>query len=350
MNEPMNQPTMRALVKAKATEGLELQQIAPPTLGAEEILVRISKTSICGTDLHIWNWDDWAARTVPVPLTIGHEWAGEIIQVGGRVAHLATGQRVSGEGHITGSSSRMARAGRRHLDPETRGIGVNLDGAFADYLALPATNAVPLPESVGDEVGAILDPFGNAVHAALSFNLVGEDVLITGAGPIGIMAGMLARHIGARHVVLTDINPYRLALAGRVADIRPVNVAEESLTEVSASLGMREGFDIGLEMSGAPQAFAQMTEAMIMGGQIALVGIPSAPQEVDWSRLIFKALSFKCIYGREIFETWYKAIALIESGLPVERVITHRYPAEDYAQAFARVGAGECGKVILDWA
>ena len=346
---------MRALVKAQAAEGLELQQVAKPELGDEEILVRVGKASICGTDLHIWNWDAWAARTVPVPLTIGHEWSGEIIQVGARVSHLQSGQRVSGEGHITGSLSRgslsrMVRAGRRHLDPETRGIGVNLNGAFADYLVLPASNAVPLPAGVSDEVGAILDPFGNAVHAALSFNLVGEDVLITGAGPIGILAGMLARHIGARHVVITDVNPYRLSLAGRVADLRPVNIAEESLDEVSQSLGMREGFDIGLEMSGAPKAFEQMTEAMIMGGKIALVGIPSAPQQVDWSRLIFRALSFKCIYGREIFETWYKAIALIESGLPVERVITHRFAAEEYEQAFSQVRAGECGKVILNWA
>ena len=263
---------MRALIKDKAGPGLVLGETPRPEPGEDEILVRIRRTSICGTDLHIWNWDDWAARTVPVPLVIGHEWSGTVEAAGARASQLAPsgltlGARVSGEGHVTGVASRMSRAGRRHLDPHTRGIGVQLDGAFADWLVLPAFNAVPLPDFVSDDAGAILDPFGNAVHAALSFNLVGEDVLVTGAGPIGIMAAMVARHAGARHVAITDLNPERLALAGRLADVRPVHAGEESLAEVAESLGMREGFDVGLEMSGAPAAFGQMIEAMIMGGR-----------------------------------------------------------------------------------
>ena len=341
--------TMRALVKAEPGSGLVLRDEPCPRPGAEEILVRIRRASICGTDLHIWNWDEWAAKTVPVPLIIGHEWSGEVVARGERVQGIAEGARVSGEGHITGSASRMSRAGRRHLDPETRGIGVNLPGAFAEYLCLPAFNAVALPDMVSDEVGAILDPFGNAVHAALSFDLVGEDVLVTGAGPIGIMTAMVARHVGARHVVITDINPYRLALAGRLVDARPVHSGEESLRGVMEGLGMREGFDAGFEASGSPAAFGGMVDAMIMGGRMALVGIPAHPFSVDWTEIIFKALSIKAIYGREIFETWYKAIALIESGLDVGRIITHRFGAAEFEAAFGLVGSGDCGKVVLNW-
>lgn len=340
---------MRALVKAEAAVGLVLREEERPVPEADEVLVRVRRTSICGTDLHIWNWDDWAARTIPVPLVVGHEWAGEIVEVGSRVRDLHEGMRVSGEGHVVGGHSRMSRAGRLHLDPETRGIGVNLPGAFAEYLKLPAFNVIPLPESVDDELGSILDPLGNAVHAALSFGMAGEDVLITGAGPIGIMAAAVARKVGARHVVITDINPYRLKLASSVADVVPVDVSRETLAEVMQRLGMREGFDVGLEMSGVPQAFEQMFDSMLMGGRIALLGIPAAPFAVDWSRLIFKALQMKAIYGREIFDTWYKTIALIESGLEVRGVITHRLPAAEFEHAFALMNEGACGKVVLNW-
>ncbi|MGR4000819.1 MAG: L-threonine 3-dehydrogenase [Alphaproteobacteria bacterium] len=340
---------MRALVKDGPRPGLVMREEPQPQPGGDEILVRVRRASICGTDLHIWNWDEWAAKTIPTPLIIGHEWSGEVVACGERAGGIEIGQRVSGEGHITGRVSRMSRAGRRHLDPETRGIGVNLPGAFAEYLRLPAFNAVALSDLVSDEVGAILDPFGNAVHAALSFDLVGEDVLITGAGPIGIMAAMVARRVGARHIVITDINPYRLALAGRLVDAVAVNVVEESLAEVAQKIGMREGFDIGLEMSGAAAALPQMIEAMIMGGRIALVGIPPQPFAVDWTKIIFKALSIKAIYGREIFETWYKAIALIESGLDISAIITHHLEAEEFEAAFALVRSGECGKVVLNW-
>ena len=341
---------MRALVKAHSGPGLVLRDEPVPEIGPDDVLVRIAKTAICGTDVHIWNWDEWASRTIPVPMIVGHEWCGEIVGVGARVGQrLEIGQRVSGEGHLVGMRSRMSRAGRFHLDPETRGIGVNVPGAFAEYLRLPAFNAVALPDDIGDDLGAILDPLGNAVHTALSFDLVGEDVLITGAGPIGIMAAVIARHIGARHVVVTDVNAYRLELAGKAADVRPVDVTREDLRPVMQSLGMSEGFDVGFEMSGVPSAFEQMIEHMVMGGRIAMLGIPAGRTDVDWSRIIFKALTIKGIYGREMFETWYKMIAMLQSGLNIAPVITHRLPAERYVEGFDLMRSGRCGKVVLDW-
>ncbi|MEQ8401005.1 MAG: L-threonine 3-dehydrogenase [Roseitalea porphyridii] len=340
---------MRALVKAEAGPGLEMQRVPVPEIGPDDVLIRIRKTGICGTDIHIWNWDEWAERTVPVPLVTGHEFAGVIVDKGRNVTDLTLGQRVSGEGHLVGKQSRASRAGRFHLDPETRGIGVNEQGAFADYLRLPAFNVVPLPDGVPDEIGAILDPLGNAVHTALSFDLVGEDVLITGAGPIGIMAGAVARHIGARHVVITDINPERLALAGNVADVVPVNVATTDLKSVTERLGMKEGFDVGLEMSGSQAAFDQMVEALVMGGRIAMLGIPPGKSPVDWSRIVFKAITIKGVYGREIFETWYKMIAMLENGLDVAPVITHRFSADAFEEGFAVMRSGDSGKVVLDW-
>jgi threonine 3-dehydrogenase len=341
---------MRALVKAEDGPGLRMEERPIPEIGPEDVLIRVHRTGICGTDLHIWAWDDWARRTVPLGLTVGHEFAGEIVEVGAAVTDLAPGLRCSGEGHLIGRQSRQSRAGRFHLDPATRGIGVNENGAFADYLRLPAFNVVPLPEGVEDELGAILDPLGNAVHTALSFDLVGEDVLVTGAGPIGIMAAAVARHVGARHVVITDVNAERLALAARVADVTPVDVGREDLSAVMARLKMTQGFDVGLEMSGQARAFDQMVGAMVMGGRIAMLGIPARPTEVDWSRIVFKALTVKGVYGREIFETWYKMLAMLENGLEVRGVITHRLPAADFAAGFAAMQAGSSGKVVLAWA
>lgn len=340
---------MRALVKAEAREGLWMRHEPVPEIGPDDVLIRVNKTGICGTDIHIWNWDDWASKTVPVPMITGHEFAGEIVEIGAHVEDLKVGQRVSGEGHLVGTHSRASRAGRFHLDPETRGIGVNEQGAFAEFLKLPAFNVVPLPDDIPDDIGAILDPLGNAVHTALSFDLVGEDVLITGAGPIGIMAGAVARHIGARHVVITDVNTDRLDLAGRVADLHPVNVAEEDLQSVADKLGMKEGFDVGLEMSGATRAFDQMVESLVMGGRIAMLGIPPGKAPVDWSRIVFKAITIKGVYGREIFETWYKMIAMLQNGLDVSKVITHRFAADDFKDGFAAMKSGSSGKVILDW-
>jgi threonine 3-dehydrogenase len=340
---------MKALVKAKAEEGLWMETRPVPDIGPDDVLIRVRKTGICGTDIHIWNWDEWARKTVPVPLVTGHEFAGEIVEVGRNVTDLKVGQRCSGEGHLIGKQSRQSRSGRFHLDPETRGIGVNEPGAFAEYLRLPAFNVVPLPDAIDDEIGAILDPLGNAVHTALSFDLVGEDVLITGAGPIGIMAAAVARHVGARHVVITDINPDRLALAAQVADVVPVNVAEEDLKSVLPRLKMVQGFDVGMEMSGSQRALDQMVEAMVMGGRIAMLGIPPGKSPVDWSRIVFKAITIKGVYGREIFETWYKMIAMLENGLDVRRVITHRFGVDRFEDGFAVMRSGRSGKVVLDW-
>ncbi|NRB04554.1 MAG: L-threonine 3-dehydrogenase [Rhodobacteraceae bacterium] len=341
---------MNALVKAHAAEGLWWQTAPVPEIGPDDVLIRVRKTGICGTDVHIWNWDDWAARTVPVPLITGHEFAGEIVEIGRNVEGLHLGQRVSGEGHLIGKQSRQSRAGKFHLDPETRGIGVNEQGAFAQYLRLPAFNVVPLPDAISDDIGAILDPLGNAVHTALSFDVLGEDILITGAGPIGIMAAAVARHAGARNVVITDVNQDRLDLAGRVADVVPVNVAHQDLAEVTGALKLKEGFDIGLEMSGNQTALDQMVESLVMGGRIALLGIPPGKSPVDWSRIVFKAITIKGVYGREIFETWYKMIAMLENGLDVSGVITHRFAAQDFEAGFAAMKSGTSGKVVLDWA
>jgi threonine 3-dehydrogenase len=340
---------MRALVKAEAAPGLVMRDEPVPRVGPDDVLIKVAKTGICGTDLHIWNWDAWAQKTIPVPMVVGHEFCGVVAEVGSHVRTVKPGDRVSGEGHLIGMKSRMARAGHFHLDPETRGIGVNVPGAFAEYVKIPAFNAIHLPAEVDDEIGAILDPLGNAVHTALSYDLVGEDVLITGAGPIGIMAAAVCRHVGARHIVVTDINDYRLALSAEVVDAVTVNVARDDLAAVKERLGMKEGFDIGLEMSGAPKAFDQMVEHMIMGGKIAMLGIPSGPTTVDWNRVIFKSLTIKGIYGREMFETWYKMIAMLQSGLDVRKVITHRLAADQFTRGFELMKQVSCGKVVLDW-
>ncbi len=340
---------MKALVKARAEVGLWMEDRAMPEIGPEDVLIKVRKTGICGTDIHIWNWDEWAQRTVPVPLVTGHEFAGEIVAKGALVTGLEIGQRCSGEGHLIGKLSRQSRAGKFHLDPATRGIGVNEPGSFAEYLRLPAFNVVPLPDVIDDEIGAILDPLGNAVHTALSFDLIGEDVLITGAGPIGIMAAAVARHVGARHVVITDVNPTRLRLAETVADVTPVNVAVEDLRSVMARLKMTEGFDVGMEMSGNQQALDQMVDCLVMGGRIAMLGIPPGKSPVDWSRIVFKAITIKGVYGREIFETWYKMIAMLENGLDVRKVITHRFGFDAFEAGFAAMRSGQSGKVVLDW-
>ncbi|MGI9391345.1 MAG: L-threonine 3-dehydrogenase [Boseongicola sp.] len=340
---------MKALAKTASAPGLEMIEAPVPEIGPDDVLIQIKKTGICGTDIHIWDWDEWAARTVPVPLVIGHEFAGEIVELGKNVSDLELGQRVSGEGHLIGKHSRQSRSGKFHLDPETRGIGVNEQGAFAEFLKLPAFNTVLLPDAIDDEIGAILDPLGNAVHTALSFDLVGEDVLITGAGPIGIMAAAVAQHVGARHVVITDINPDRLTLSEKVTDVVPVNVGEEDLNDVITRLNMKEGFDVGLEMSGNQGAFDQMVEALVMGGRIAMLGIPPGKSPVDWSRIVFKAITIKGVYGREIFETWYKMIAMLEDGLDIRNVITHRLPVDDYREGFEIMKSGRSGKIVLDW-
>ena len=340
---------MKALVKLKSAPGLWLCDEPVPAIGPDDVLVKVHKTGVCGTDLHIYNWDEWAQRTVPTPMIVGHEYAGEIAEVGANVRNLTLGQRVSGEGHVIGMNSRAARGGRFHMDPETRGVGVNIPGAFAEYVRIPAFNIVPLPDEIDDELGAILDPLGNAVHTALSFDLVGEDVLIAGAGPIGVMAGAVARHVGARHVVITDVNPVRLALAAEVADVVPVDVTKEDLGQVMARLGMKEGFDVGLEMSGAPAAFDQLADHLVMGGRIAMLGIPARPAPVDWTKIVFKLLTIKGIYGRQMFETWHKMIAMLQSGLEVRKVVTHRLPAADFAEGFEVMRSGRAGKVVLDW-
>ena len=340
---------MKALVKAKAEPGIWLQDVPVPEIGPDDVLVKVHKTGICGTDIHIYKWDEWAQRTIPVPMTVGHEYCGEIVDLGANVRNLTIGQRVSGEGHVIGMKSRAARGGRFHLDPETKGIGVNLPGAFAEYVRIPAFNIVPLPDTISDEMGAILDPLGNAVHTALTYDLVGEDVLITGAGPIGIMGAAIARHVGARHVVITDVDAKRLELAGRTADVVPVNVAEEKLEDVMARLGMREGFDVGLEMSGSPQALDQMLDHLVMGGKVALLGLPSKPFLFDLSKVVLRMINLKGIYGREMFETWHKMLAMLESGLDVSGVITDRFPVDAYQTAFEKAAAGGSGKIVLEW-
>ncbi len=340
---------MRALVKAKPCPGLVMRDEPIPEIGIDDVLVKINKTAICGTDVHIWNWDEWASKTIPVPMVVGHEYVGEVVEIGSHVRRLKVGERVTGEGHLVSMRSRMSRAGRFHLDPETRGVGVNVPGAFAEYLRLPAFNAIRLPDEIDDELGAVMDPLGNAVHTALSFDLIGEDVLITGAGPIGIMAAAIARHVGARNVVITDVNPYRLALAGRFADVTAVDVGREDLQSVMNRLGMKEGFDAGFEMSGVSSAFDQMVDHMMMGGNIAMLGLPSGPTNVDWGKIIFKSLTIKAIYGREMFETWYKMIAMLQSGLDIRPVITHRFKIDDFEKGFELMRSGKCGKVVLEW-
>ncbi len=341
---------MRALLKATRGPGIELVEVASPSLGPNDVRVRVRLTSICGTDLHIFRWDEWAARTIPVPMVVGHEMVGTVAELGSEVTGLVLGQRVSVEGHVPCGHCRNCRAGQRHLCRNAVGLGVNRQGAFADELVMPAGNVYPVSARIPDEVAAILDPLGNATHTALSFDLVGEDVLITGAGPIGLMGSAIARHVGARHVVLTDVNPYRLAIGARMGADRCVNAASESLPEVIAQLGMAEGFDVGMEMSGVASALNDMIRVMNNGGHVGLLGIPStAEAPLDWNDIIFKGLTLRGIYGRRMFETWYKMTAMLETGLDVTPVITHRFDVERYAEAFAVVESGRCGKVLLDW-
>ena len=340
---------MKALVKAKPETGIWMQDVPMPDVGHNDLLIKIRKTAICGTDVHIYNWDAWSQATIPVPMTIGHEYIGEVVDMGIEVKGFTVGDRVSGEGHITCGHCRNCRAGRRHLCRNTTGVGVNRAGAFAEYLVIPAFNAFPMPSDISDEMGAILDPFGNATHTTLSFNLVGEDVLITGAGPIGIMAVAIARHVGARHVVITDVNDYRLALAAKMGATRAVNVNQTRLEDVLHELDMREGFDVGLEMSGNELAMGQMLELMNHGGRVAILGIPPGESHVDWSKVIFKGLTLKGIYGREMFETWYKMATMLQSGLDLTPIVTHRFAVDDYRQGFEIMCSGQSGKVILDW-
>lgn len=346
----MHNDAMRALVKAKAEPGIWMQDIPEPTIGPNDVLIRMRKTAICGTDMHIYNWDDWARRTIHVPMAIGHEYCGEIVDLGSEVRGFAVGDRVSGEGHLTCGHCRNCRAGRRHLCRNTVGVGVNRPGCFAEYMALPAVNLFKLPGAVDDEIASILDPFGNATHTALSFGVVGEDVLITGAGPIGIMAVAIARFAGARHIVITDVNDYRLGLARRMGASRTVNVARESLDAAMRDLGMEEGFDVGMEMSGHPSAFRELLRTMHHGGSIAMLGIMPAGTGIDWDQVIFKGLMLKGVYGREMFETWYKMSSMLQSGLDVRPVITHRLPIDAFDEGFGIMGSGQSGKVILDWA
>ena len=326
-----------------------MSEVDQPGPGYNDLLIRIHKTAICGTDMHIYHWDEWSQKTIPVPMVVGHEYAGEVIEIGQEVRGFAVGDRVSGEGHITCGHCRNCRAGRRHLCRNTVGVGVNRPGCFAEYLVIPAYNAFKLPDEISDDLAAVFDPFGNAVHTALSFDLVGEDVLITGAGPIGIMAGAVARHVGARHVVITDLNEYRLELARKMGATRTVNVENEKLDDVMGELGMTEGFDVGFEMSGVPSAFRDMLSCMNHGGKVALLGIPPQEMIIPWPEVIFKGLVIKGIYGREMFETWYKMASLLQSGLDLSPIITHRYPVDDFQRGFDTMASGQSGKVILDW-
>ena len=342
--------TMKALVKAKAEKGLWLKEVPVPEIAPDEVLIKIERRAICGTDMHIYGWDEWAKNNVPVPLVVGHEYGGTVAAIGSTVKRVKVGDRVTGEGHVVGRRSRNARAGRFHLDPDTKGIGVNLPGAFAEYLALPEFNVIPLPENVPLDIAAIMDPLGNAVHTALAFDLVGEDVLITGAGPIGIMAATVAERAGARRVVLTDIEDWRLNFAQTLTTrTRMVNTMNEDLKAVMSEIGMQEGFDVGLEMSGAKPAFEQMLDTMLMGGSIAMLGIPAKPYPVDLGKIVGKALTVRGIYGRQMYETWYKMLALIDSGLDMSGMITHRFPASDWQKAFDLMETRKAGKVILDW-
>ena len=341
---------MKALVKSLRQEGIWMVEDAPvPTVGVHDVLVRIQKSAICGTDVHIYNWDEWSQKTIPVPMVVGHEYVGVVERVGAEVEAFQPGDRVSGEGHLTCGFCRNCRAGRRHLCRHTVGVGVNRPGSFAELLSLPAVNVYRIPDDVPDDIAAIFDPYGNATHTALSFDLVGEDVLITGAGPIGIMAAAIARHVGARHVVVTDVNDYRLALATRLGATRTVNVAREDLTEVMRALGMKEGFDVGLEMSGNGRAFRQLIEVMNHGGRVALLGIMPGQEAIDWSQVVFKGLFLKGIYGREMFETWYKMVAMLQSGLDLSAVVTHRFSIDEFQLGFDAMRSGQSGKVVLEW-
>ncbi|TRX55197.1 L-threonine 3-dehydrogenase [Thalassomonas sp. M1454] len=340
---------MKSLAKLKAEPGIWMTDSPKPEVGPNDLLIKIKKTAICGTDIHIYNWDEWSQKTIPVPMVVGHEYAGVVVGMGSEVKGFVQGDRVSGEGHITCGHCRNCRGGRTHLCRNTIGVGVDRTGSFAEYLVIPAYNAFKLPDEISDDLAAVFDPFGNAVHTALSFDLVGEDVLITGAGPIGIMAAAVAKHVGARHVVITDINEYRLELARKMGATRAVNVSKENLKDVMNELGMTEGFDVGMEMSGVPMAFTDMLANMNNGGKIAMLGIPGKDMAIDWSQVIFKGLTIKGIYGREMFETWYKMASLIQSGLDLSPIITHHFPIDDFQQGFDAMLSGDSGKVILSW-
>jgi threonine 3-dehydrogenase len=340
--------TMQALVKTAPARGLEMQTVPVPSVGPNEVLIKVEKTAICGTDLHIFLWDDWAARTIKTPLTIGHEFMGRITEIGEGVTGYALNQRVSAEGHVVCGVCRNCRAGRPHLCPKTEGIGVNRNGAFAEYVVVPASNLWPLPDEIPSELAAFFDPFGNAAHCALQFDLVGEDVLITGAGPIGIIAAGIAKHVGARHIVVTDVNDYRLGLAATMGATRIVNVQRESLSAVVADLNI-DGFDIGLEMSGHPQAFNDMLQSMYHGGHVALLGLLPKNTEINWDTVIFRGLELHGIYGRRMYETWYKMTQMVLTGFPLEKVLTHHLPITQWSTGFELMERGACGKVVLDW-
>jgi threonine 3-dehydrogenase len=340
---------LKALVKLRSEPGLWLQDVPQPTIGLNDVLVRVAKTGICGTDVHIYNWDNWAQKTIPVPMVVGHEFVGEIVEVGSNVVDFHPGDIVSGEGHVVCGRCRNCMAGRRHLCKATKGVGVNRPGAFAEYISLPMTNIWHHAPGIDPDVAAIFDPLGNAVHTALSFDVLGEDVLITGAGPIGMMAAAVVRHAGARHVVITDVNPFRLELAARLGATRTVDVRHEKLADVQRELGMSEGFDVGLEMSGNPSAFRDMLANMCHGGKIAMLGIPEQEMSIDWNEVVFNMITIKGIYGREMYETWYKMTVMIQSGLDISPVITHRLHYTDFEEGFAVMRSGQSGKVVLDW-
>jgi len=340
---------MRAIAKLKPEVGIWMDDVPTPDIGPNDLLIKIEKTAICGTDIHIYNWDEWSQATIPVPMVIGHEFMGVVADKGSAVSGYSIGDRVSGEGHVTCGDCRNCRAGKRHLCRNTVGIGVNRQGAFAEYLSLPAFNAFKLADDIPDEVASFFDPFGNAVHTALSFDLVGEDVLITGAGPIGCMAAAICQHVGARFVVVTDVNDYRLELARKLGATRTINVTKESIRDAMSDLGMREGFDVGLEMSGNPTAFRDMIDTMNHGGRIGILGIPPSECSIDWSQVIFKGLILKGIYGREMFESWYKMAAMLQGGLDVSPIFTHTFPAESFQEGFEIMRSGKSGKVVLDW-
>jgi threonine 3-dehydrogenase len=341
---------MRAIAKLKSEPGLWMTDVPVPEVGDDDVLIRVSKTGICGTDLHIHQWDDWAKKTIPVPMVVGHEFVGEIVEVGQHVRDFEPGMRVSGEGHVVCGRCRNCMAGRRHLCKESKGIGVNRPGAFAEYVCIPSANVWEHPAEVDDEIAAIFDPLGNAVHTALQFDLRGEDVLITGAGPIGCMAAAVAKHTGARHIVVTDLNPFRLDLARQLGATRTVDVRSEKLADVQRELGMEEGFDIGLEMSGNTHAFADMIDNLCHGGKVALLGIPSKDFAIDWNKVIFNMLTIRGVYGREMYETWYKMTVFVQAGMDVRPVITHRLKAEQFQDGIDAMLGGDCGKVVLDWA
>lgn len=341
---------MRALVKSSSEPGIWMEEIDQPAVGPNDVLIEVAKSSICGTDLHIVDWNAWAQHTIPVPMAIGHEFVGRVVEIGSEVERVEVGQRVAGEGHITCGVCRNCRAGRRHFCRNTIGVGLDRPGAFAEFIAIPAFNVYPVPDNIEDSVASLLDPLGNATHTALEYDLVGEDVLVTGAGPIGMMVVAIARHVGARYVVATDINPYRLGIVAKLGADRAVDPRQSNLIDIMSELGMVEGFDIGLEMSGAAPALQEMLDSMNNGGNVALLGLPSKERNpMDWNEIIFKGLTLKGIYGRKLFETWYKMIAILETGLDISPVITHQFPADRFEEAFQVAASGECGKVILDW-